>query len=432
MVCYLPPGSTLLGLILLLIAPWRGAGADHAVAEFKKVQQELETARTNHDWSASLVSANDQNQLLNGQPDALLELARAKVHTGDLPGAFHDLEQFVRMGQATDLLATSTEFAPLRDKPEFATIESGMKENREKRSLGEPAIRLADPALLPEDLDYDPERKLFFITTVRGKKIVTTDHTGSVTDFAQAPDGWPMLAIKIDRERKLLWATEVALQGFGLVAESDWGRSAVLCYDLKNGKLLHRVEGPPGCAFGDMALMAKGDVIVSDGDGGGVYQVQANGEGLERLDPGSFISPQTPAVCPDGERLFIPDYLRGIAVLDLSSQRVRWLSMEGRFALNGIDGLYLEGRNLLAIQNGTSPERVVAFQLDAALSKITSQTIIEGSTETLGDPTHGVMVGTDFYYIANSGWDIIDDHGRLKPGAQPTEALIMRVPLSAL
>ncbi|HXM03084.1 MAG TPA: hypothetical protein VN939_10810 [Chthoniobacterales bacterium] len=408
------------------------AEADNAIAEFQTIQQKLQTARTKHDWSASLATARDLNQLLNGQPDSLLELARAKIHTGDLSGAFHDLEQLVRMGQSTDLLATSPEFAPLREKPEFATIESAMKDNRRASSLGEPAFRLSDAALLPEDLDYDRSSKRFFITTVRGKKIISTDLTGNITDFAKSPDGWPLLAIKIDRERSLLWATEVALQGFVFVAESDWGRSAVLCYDLKTGKRLHRIEGPRGSALGDMTLAASGDVIISDGDGGGVYQVQANGEELKRLDAGEFISPQTPTVFPDGESIFIPDYLRGIAVLEVSTKRVRWLSTEDRFALNGIDGLYLEGRKLLAIQNGTSPERVVALELDPSLSQITSQTVIERSTETLGDPTHGVIIGNTFYYIANSGWDIIDDHGSLKPGAHPTEALIMRVPLSAL
>jgi hypothetical protein len=128
-------------------------------------------------------------------------------------------------------------------------------------------------------------------------------------------------------------ATEVALQGFVFVAESDWGRSAVLCYDLKTGKQLHRIEGPGGSGLGDMTLAANGDVIVSDGDGGGVYQVQANGEELKRLDADDFISLQTPVVLPGGERILIPDYLRGIAVLEVSTKRVLWLSAEARFAL---------------------------------------------------------------------------------------------------
>jgi sugar lactone lactonase YvrE len=335
------------------------------------------------------------------------------------------------MGQATDLLASSPEFAPLRQKPDFGAIQTGMKENQSAVSLGTLVFRLSDPTLIPEDLDYDPNTKRFFITTVRGKKIITTDLAGTITEFAKAPDDWPLLAIKIDPRHGVLWASEVALTGFVFVPKADWGKSVVLGYDLKTGKLLHRMEGPHDSALGDMALTPDGDVIVSDGDGGGVYLIHAGGEGLERLDGGDFISPQTPAVPSDGKKIFVPDYLRGIGMLDIAAKQVRWLNMEGRFALNGIDGLYLEGQTLLAVQNGTSPERVVAFQLDPTFSKVVSETIIERSTETLGDPTHGVIIGNDFYYIANSGWDVIDDQGNPKPGTHPSEALIMRVPLSA-
>ena len=147
---------------------------------------------------------------------------------------------------------------------------------------------------------------------------------------------------------------------------------------------------------------------------------------LERLDDGDFISPQTPALHRDGKHIFVPDYLRGIGALEISTKQVRWLSMEKGFALNGIDGLYFDRGTLIAVQNGTSPERVVAFDLDPSLTRITSETIIERSTDTLGDPTHGVIIDDDFYYIANSGWDVIDDHGNMRPGAKPTEARLMR------
>jgi hypothetical protein len=78
------------------------------------------------------------------------------------------------------------------------------------------------------------------------------------------------------------------------------------------------------------------------------------------------------------------------------------------------------------VQNGTSPERVVVFTLDAGLRKITSEKIIERSTPTL-DPTHGVIVDGDFFFIANSGWDSIDDKGNMKPGAKLSVARLMHV-----
>jgi hypothetical protein len=84
------------------------------------------------------------------------------------------------------------------------------------------------------------------------------------------------------------------------------------------------------------------------------------------------------------------------------------------------------------VQNGISPERVVSFKLDVTLTTIVSETIIDRSTPTLGDPTHGVIVGDSLYYIANSGWDVIDDHWNMKLGAKPSEARIMRVQVKGL
>ena len=103
--------------------------------------------------------------------------------------------------------------------------------------------------------------------------------------------------------------------------------------------------------------------------------------------------------------------------------------MSGTHALSGIDGLYLDGRTLIATQNGTSPERVIEFALDPSLARIESETILERATPTLGDPTHGVVIGGDFYYIANSGWDTLDDHGARNSGAHPTAPLLMKARL---
>jgi hypothetical protein len=124
--------------------------------------------------------------------------------------------------------------------------------------------------------------------------------------------------------------------------------------------------------------------------------------------------------------------LRGIGLLDLETKQVQWLPMAGKFALSGIDGLYFSAGKLIAVQNGTSPERVVIFALDSTLTNIASETIIERLSETLGDPTHGVVIGADFYYIANSGWDTLDDHGTVKPDAKITPPRVMRVDFKAL
>lgn len=421
---------TLTSFLLILVTASTAKQSGSGVEQFQGLRVELRKSHANNDWHSNLVSANKLKDLLNEAPNSLLEVARADVRVGDLNAALHELEQFVRMGQSTDLLATSADFSELLKNVNFTKIQRGMEANRSSISLGSTAFLLSDPGLLAEDVDYDPGSKRFFITSVREKKIVSAKASGASTEFAKAPDDWPMLAVKVDSSRGVVWATEVAMHGFNLAPESDWGRSAVLCYDLKNGKLLSRIEGPRPSALGDMVLTAHGDVIVSDGEGGGVYRLPAKGATLERLDDGDFISPQTPAMHPDGRRMFVPDYVRGIGVLEIATKQVRWLSMAGRFALSGIDGLYFDQGRLIAVQNGTSPERVVAFTLDPSFTRIESETIMERSTGTLGDPTHGVVIGNDFYYIANSGWDTIDDHGNMKPGAKPSVPRLMRAHLT--
>ena len=423
--------GALASVLLVLVPSSTAKQAGTAVEQFQNLKAELRTSHSRNDWHSNLVSANKLKELLNGAPRGLLEVARADVQVGDLNAAFQELEQFVRMGQSTEVLTTSADFSALLKNVNFAKIKSGMEANRSSISLGSTAFLLSDSGLLAEDVDYDPRTKRFFITSVREKKIVSTEAGGANSEFAKAPDDWPMLAVKVDASRGVVWATEVAMRGFSLAPESDWGRSAVLSYDLKSGKLLRRIEGPRPSALGDMVLTANGDVIVSDGEGGGVYRVLANGARLERLDDGDFISPQTPAIHPDGKHIFIPDYVRGIGLLEIATKQLRWLSMGGKYALNGIDGLYFDHGRLIAVQNGTSPERVVVFTLDASLTRIESEKIIERSTGTLGDPTHGVVIDNDFYYIANSGWDAVDDRGNMKAGAKPSVPRIMRAPLTS-
>jgi hypothetical protein len=422
------PASALLLVAASLTAEHTGSAA----ARLGDLQTKLRQSHQANDWQSNLASAVELKQLLNDNPDSLLEVARAELRLGDFGAAFRELEQFVRMGQSTDLPTRSADFTPLLGRGEFAAIQDGMKANRTPVSLASTAFLLPDPSLLAEDVDFDPGSHRFFITSVREKKIIAVRSDRSIVDFARAPDGWPLMAIKVDSKHRLLWATEVAVQGLYFSPEQDWGRSALLCYDINTGRLLRRIEGPHGSSLGDMALTTNGDVVASDGDGGGVYLLTEADKALKRLDGGDFISPQTPTMHPDGKHIFVPDYERGIALLEISTGRVQWLESAGRFALNGVDGLYFHRGQLIAVQNGTSPERVVVFTLDATLTRIESERIIERSTATLGDPTHGVVIGGDFYYIANSGWDVIDDHGDAKPGTKPSAPRVMRVNSSEL
>ena len=415
-------------VVVMVVLGLASGPTTSAREELTELRRQARAANEKGDQQARVQAILKIEKLLNNSPNAIETLAQAYAAAGDSEHAIAALNQYADLGLADDdlLRGHPKPFDTLEKLPEYQSILSRFKENETAVSRGEMAFALPDPNILAEDIDYDPLSKTFLITGVLEKKIIRITAEGKAVDFAQSPSHWPMLGIKVDASRGLVWATEVALDGFTAAPKSDWGRSGLSCYDLRTGALRRRVEGPAHSALGDLVLTPEGEPIVSDGEGGGMYQLK--GDSLERIDGGEFISPQTATMHPDGKHVLIPDYLRGVGVLDLASKQVTWLNQGERpHALSGIDGLYFDRGWLIATQNGTSPERVIRFQMNSTLTAIESEEVIERATSTLGDPTHGVVVGDFFYYIANSGWSELDDHGDVKAGSKLTPARVMRV-----
>jgi hypothetical protein len=396
--------------------------------EFKDLQARVRTAINAGDQQARIAADLDLMRLLNGSPAAVEALARAYAAAGDTAKAIATLNQFADLGQADDRLLNGSDksFSALDTQPGYKQVLARFRSNQKPVALGFAVITLPDAGLLTEDIDFDPSTRSFLITSVLKHKIVRAGLDGHVQDFASSPDGWPMMAIKVDVPRQRVWATEVALDGFSAAPKDAWGRSAVLCYDLPSGKLLSRIEGPPQSALGDMVLIANGDPIVSDGKGGRLYRLSE--DKLRAIESNEFISPQTPVRVPGADTVMVPDYLRGIAMLHLGSNQVSWIK-GAKVALNGVDGLYLHGRSLILTQNGTSPQRIIQLELNPSLTSIASTRVIEQASPDSGDPTHGVVVGDDFYYIANSGWNQLDDRGEVNAGSYLTPAKILRYSL---
>lgn len=382
----------------------------------------MRQAHARGDWATFRARAERLSEFLNGSPDGLLEVARAEAQLGHHERAVELLREYAGTGQASDIVKTLKDFSPLWARPDFKSMLERMQSNLAPVSHSTLAFDVRDARLLPEDIDYDPGSRRFFLSSVLEHKLVTVDAEQRAADFARAPDDWPVLAIKVDAARRLVWATEAALDGFTQVSKADWGRSAVLCYDLRRGTLLRRIEGPRPSALGDMALDWNGHPVISDGVGGGVYLEQSGG--LKRIDKGDFLSPQTAACTPDGKHVLVADYTRGVGRLEAGTGEVRWLAMEGKYALEGIDGMYLAGNKLIAVQNGILPQRVAVFELGPDLGSVVSARVMEGAAAL--DPTHGVMVGDAFYYIAHSGWAALDDAGNVKQGAVLTGVRILR------
>jgi hypothetical protein len=415
-------------MLLALFSPVAADPPKTARAQLDALRDEVRAAHTRGDGPAYVAESQKMRRLLNDSPNGVLQAMSAQAFAGDSDGALDSFAQFVRMGQSNRQVFEAKSFDALRGSPRFLALLAEMARNDDAITAASVGFRMPEPGMVPEDIDYDPSTRTFYITSVIDHTVLACQTDGGCHVFDRAPEPWPMMALKVDPRHHTLWATAVALKGFKSVPRASWGTSLVLLYNLDSGRLLHRVPGPAGTTLGDMTLTQDGDAIVADNEGG-LYRLNRGTLRFERLDCGEFISPQTPTMCPDQRCVFVPDYVRGIAILDFDTRQVSWLPSDGLHALSGIDGLYLHGRTLIATQNGTTPERVVRFTLDLSLRHIESESIIERSTSTLGDPTHGVIVNGAFYYIANSGWDRLEDDGTPKSRTTPSRPLLMRADL---
>ncbi len=412
-----------------------GYGSDEAGEPARqrldKIREQVRAAHAAKDAAAYLARSEEMQILLNSSPNSVLQVMSAQAFGGDIEGALGSFKRFIAMGQSNEAALGADTFKTMKTSERFPALEAEMRKNETPVAAGSEVFAMPEAGLIPEDVDYDPRTRRLYVSSILKHRVQFMDMAGHGGIFAEAPDAWPMMAVKVDARRRRLWVTEVALNGFASVPKANWKTSAILVYDLNSRHVMHRIAVGPHATLGDMTLTPEGDAIVSDNDGG-LFRVSQATWTVERLDRGEFISPQTPAVSPDGKRAYIPDYLRGIAVLDLETKHVTWLGVAGEHALSGIDGLYLSGDTLIAVQNGVSPERVVAFQLNREGTAVQSARVIERATPSLGDPTHGVVVGPWFYYIANSGWDSIEDDGTPKTGATPARALLMRAEISRM
>jgi sugar lactone lactonase YvrE len=360
--------------------------------------------------------------LMPGNPRVIYNLAVSEALLGDTPAALAELRNLSRMGLIYDF-AADADFSPLRASGEFAAVVKQVGDNRQPVSHSSPAFTLGERDLIPEDIAYDPKTQRFFVSSVRQSKIVRIDGGKNQTDFAQAD--WPVLALRIDAGRRILWAATGWLPHCERCKDADKDHSALLAFDLDSGALKQKIDSPVPGLLGDMTISRAGEIYVSEGTNGAVLRLRLGSKRLERLDSaGEFPSPQTPALSMDEKTLYVPDYVRGIAAITLFTGAVTWLKPADNIALNGIDGLYIYGDSFLAVQNGTTPPRIVRFSLD-----LRKQAVLEANTPELGEPTHGTIVGDTFYFIANSGWDNYDDQGKKKAGSAPVESSVRKIVL---
>ncbi len=402
------------------------AAAAQAPAGFVERYQASTKAYETKDYVRMEAELREALKLRPAHPTATYKLAAAQALRGDGAGAVETLEQLARMGLSFDPGADA-DFASLKDARGLKSVRRAFARNREPRGEPARAFRLLSPTFIPEGIAYDDERKHFFVGSVHERRIQRVRRDD--TEQAFAADGlWAALGMAADAERRLLWVASAAVPEAKGVDAVELGRTALLAYDLDSGKAKHRFvpDGPGPHALGDVAVLDDGTVYATDSSGGMLYRLDAKAGALVAVTkPGALSSPQGVAADRRERGLYVADYTQGLYYFDLEKRELTRVEAARGVSLYGIDGLARYGDQLIAIQNGVRPHRVVRLRLDSRGRKVTGASVLAASRKEFDEPTLGVVVDKRFYFVANSQWGRFDAKHQLPPDDQLRRPLVL-------
>jgi DNA-binding beta-propeller fold protein YncE len=293
------------------------------------------------------------------------------------------------------------------------------------------AFYVSEKDLLPESIAFDPKDGSFYVGSTRKGKIVRVEKNGNVRDFvAPRQDGlWMVIGVKIHPTRRVLWACSgngENLEGF---RPGDRRASGVFAFNLDSGKLIRRwVLDAPGevHAFNDLALTRGNDAYVTHMfDEPAVYRISDRSQKLEVFArPEGLRDPNGITLTPDEKTLFVAG-ADGIVAIDVETRAARVLAAPEGGTLGGIDGLYFHRGSLIAVHS----DSVCRHGLDEAMTRVVLTEVLELDHPLFDVPTTGVIVGDEFFYVANAQFGAVQKDGSLLPVEQLNEPAILKLRL---
>jgi sugar lactone lactonase YvrE len=344
-------------------------------------------------------------KLAPDHPDLLISVGRALAANGRSDEALPYLEDAVRRGAGFDLSALA-EFKSAPDTSRLRELREAALKNMAPVSPSEVFVAIQDESIQPEGITWDPIGRHLYIGSLKGT-IWRVDLDGKLQRFA-GPDTRlrEVLGLKVDAKRRLLWAVTGVFPDIPPPPEpkKDMGITSLHAYQLGTGKRVRECgldERPTLHGFNDMALASNGDVYATDTSTNAIYKLSAeSGCKLDRiLHDQTLTFPNGIVLTPDESRLYVA-HVEGISAVDLRTGRRTLLAVPKNGAVNSIDGLALDGKNVLGVQGSPYFNRVARIRLaDDGLSIGEVSTMSSRPPLNLR-PTTGVVAGDHFYLVA--------------------------------
>ena len=378
------------------------------------------------DVSTGRLSSIDELQALVGKfPDS----ASARLR---LFNAYLDAGRRADAAQAAaDLIERGYVFSPRAqemllglDPTDMQLAVFGLQEVRgQPVEASQTQTSLPADAQLVEGVALDRRSGRLFASTIVSRGLFEIDREGH---FRRVPLEKPgsLAGMALDDARRTLW---VASGKYDQTPAADPGEPGIIGLNLETGQSARKVP-PEGASLGDIALAPDGTLYASDPVSGAIYFA---GPQLWQLwplvEPGTFRSPQ--GVVPWEGGLIVSDYAYGLAFVD-SAGRAHRIEAAAPMLLDGIDGMWRHGNDIIAVQNGVRPARIVKLTMSRDGRRVTALRVLERAHSAWTEPVGGSIVGDDLIYVATGQWDRFGDGGVPSTDNPPAPTEIRILPLN--
>jgi sugar lactone lactonase YvrE len=376
-------------------------------------------------------------QLQPNNPEFQFELARAFALLDEKTGAYNALVKLQNAGLSYQIEGDET-FEKIQGTKVYDYIVNGMKDNATAYGEGQVVATVDDSfaGMLFENMVYDEDNNRFLLASIRSGEIYQIDENDDFSPFisdANTENGpWGAVDMVMSQDKKSLWVASASMPQYNGVSEQNLGSAMISQYRLSDGEAIKRFTL-------DDLKAPKLITALHVGHNDSLYFLSLFEQTIYQLKPDSD-KPEKVIELPgltsikaitsnaDDSYLYVADFEKGLHVIDVANQKVGNMDPKGERFFTGISDLFYVDGDLIGIQSGVSPARVMRFNLAQGLM-VKMNFPLEASHDAFATLGNGTVVGDSVYYVANSQWGKMDMGGNLIDGEQWQSLKIIQSPI---
>lgn len=412
--------------IILCTSALQAQSVRGKTSDVESLEQLSDAAYAAEDWNRFLEANRRLNELRPYEPEYMYNMVRAHSLLGNKTAAYDMMVAMQQQGISYDFNLTE-------DSQNIRKTELYNFMNNTMTDAGKPLGKAEKAFVLPGDpadfrsITWDPGRSRFLVGTASEGKILAVAEDGSseVLLAANEENGlWSINGLAADMENNRLWVSSAATPAFAAFTPTDRNRGALFELDLKTLEQVGRYNLPVDAyphELGSLAVTDDGHVYVIDRAVPIIYRKTPESDKLAPyIGSQDLVALTDITVTPDNSRVFASDRARGVFIVDPIAEQFDMLDGPPTLNLGGIEGIEYRAGQLIIVQGGMKPQRLMRLHLEANGAVVGSIGAIAVAMPEFDHPGIGALRGNDIFYFGNHGTD------DSKAGT-----VVMRTPLDA-